>query len=111
MTDRISGTACQSGLGPSGLAHEKSDTSIAQRLENAFTAPKDTKQAQRLHVNDSDTIWLSFTGEHTDLPSIQDHDRFTALIQDSFSGRWNERWPQIVSFIGQTGKAKETHLY
>ena len=93
--------------GPNGLAHEKSDTNIAQRLENAFTPPRNIRQANQLHIDDSDTTWLSFTGEPTNFPSIQDHDRFTALIQDSFTGVWSERWPQIVSFIGQTGIAQK----
>lgn len=88
--------------------HEKSDRRITERLRGILTPATDQVTQQQLHLNDSYTTWLRWTKSSRQEPEIQEYNRYKKLIQASFSSQWKERWPQLVSFIGQTGKAPQT---
>ena len=85
--------------------HEKSDPAVTTRLQGILTPATDDKIQKKLHMDDSDTIWLRYTRMLRQDPEVHEYGRYKKLIQDSFTSEWRERWPQLVSFIGQTGKS------
>ncbi|KAI4183098.1 MAG: hypothetical protein L6R41_005594 [Letrouitia leprolyta] len=87
--------------------HEKSDRQITERLQGILTPATDQDAQRQLHLDDSLTTWLKWTKGFRD-PELQEYDRYKKLMQTSFSSQWKERWPQFVSFIGQTGDGKST---
>ena len=90
--------------GLTGIAHEKADFTIAKRLENILTPTADPVEQQQLHANDIETAWFGVVRNGSFAkPGLHDYGRYPELMKMSFTGQWSERWPQIVSFIGQTG--------
>lgn len=86
------------------VRHEKSDLRITEHLQGILTPATDDKIQRKLHMDDSDTLWLRYTRPFLQKePELHEYGRYKKLIQDSFTSEWKERWPQLVSFIGQTG--------
>jgi hypothetical protein len=95
--------------GLTGVAHEKANFTIAKRLENILTPTSDPIQQQKLHQDDIETAWFGVVRDGSSAkPGLHDYGRYQWLMQASFSGSFAERWPQLVSFIGQTGDGKST---
>ena len=92
--------------GLNGLLHEKSDVGIAKWLKGLFNPTSDPREQQQLHQEDLDTIWFGLIRDISNQPGLQEYGRYTKLMQSSFTGEWQERWPHIVSFIGQTGSSR-----
>ncbi|KAF2134377.1 hypothetical protein P153DRAFT_402048 [Dothidotthia symphoricarpi CBS 119687] len=99
----------QSGrTGPDGLPHEKANPTIVKRLKNILTPPQAHGEQQTLHVEDEDTTWFGLARDNQNRPIFQDYGRYSAIMADSNSGEYKLRYPQLVSFIGQTGAGKST---
>jgi energy-coupling factor transporter ATP-binding protein EcfA2 len=94
--------------GPDGLPHEKANPTIVRRLKDILTPPKDPGQQQNLHIEDEDTTWFGLGRDNPSRPVFQDYGRYSAIMADSNSGEYKFRYPQLVSFIGQTGAGKST---
>lgn len=94
--------------GPDGLPHEKADPAIVRRLKEILTPPKDHGEQQTLHVEDEDTTWFGLSRDYLDRPVFQDYDRYSTIMTDSNTAEYKFRYPQLVSFIGQTGAGKST---
>ncbi|KAF2736521.1 hypothetical protein EJ04DRAFT_462876 [Polyplosphaeria fusca] len=94
--------------GPDGLPHEKGDPDIVARLKSILTPPKDVVEQQSLHIDDEDTTWFGIGRDNGGLPIFQDYGRYANIIADSTAGTHKLRYPQLVSFIGQTGAGKST---
>jgi energy-coupling factor transporter ATP-binding protein EcfA2 len=94
--------------GPDGLPHEKADPAIVERLKSILTPPKEQIEQQMLHVEDEDTTWFGMARNHLNQPIFQDYGRYPAMMADYNSGEYKLRFPQLVSFIGQTGAGKST---
>jgi energy-coupling factor transporter ATP-binding protein EcfA2 len=94
--------------GPDGLPHEKADPAIVERLKSILTPPKEQTEQQMLHVEDEDTTWFGMARNHLNQPIFQDYGRYPAMMADCNSGEYSLRFPQLVSFIGQTGAGKST---
>lgn len=114
--------------GPDGLPHEKADPNIVKRLKDILTPPTDPGEQQSLHLDDEDTKWYRNecdppnAREHTDIsaprfgvardqndqPIFRDYGRYATIMADSTTGAHKLRYPQLVSFIGQTGAGKST---
>ena len=86
------------------VRHEKSDPGITKRLRGILTPATDDDTQRQLHMDDSDTTWLRYTRAFPREPELHEYGRYKKLMQDSFTSEWRERWPQLVSFIGQTGE-------
>lgn len=84
--------------GPDGLPHEKANPTIVQRLKEILAPPQDYYEQQMLHVKDEDTTWFGLVRDN--------HNR--SIFDDSNTDEYQLRYPQIVSFIGQTGAGKST---
>jgi energy-coupling factor transporter ATP-binding protein EcfA2 len=61
-----------------------------------------------MHLDDEDTTWFGIARDANDLPIFQDYGRYATIIANSSTGEYKVRYPQLVSFIGQTGAGKST---
>ena len=93
------------------VPHERSDPGITKRLQEILTPATDIDTQKHLHWEDSETTWLRYFREPLQEPELQEDARYKKLMQDSFTSEWTERWPQLVSFIGQTGKKQKPLLF
>ena len=89
------------------MPHERSDPVITKRLQNILTPATNPDTQKQLHLENSETTWLRYVRKPLQEPELQEDARYKKLMQDSFTSEWTERWPQLVSFIGQTGKEPE----
>ncbi|CAN9312297.1 unnamed protein product [Alternaria alternata] len=94
--------------GPDGLPHEKANPTIVKRLQDILTPPQEYREQQILHIEDEDTTWFGMVRNSQNSPVFQDYGRYSAIMADSNSGEFKFRYPQLVSFIGQTGAGKST---
>jgi energy-coupling factor transporter ATP-binding protein EcfA2 len=94
--------------GPDGLPHEKANPSIVRKFKDILTPPQDRLAQQALHREDEDTTWFGLAKDKDNKPVLQDYGRYTAIMGDSNTGNYQARYPQIVSFVGQTGAGKST---
>jgi energy-coupling factor transporter ATP-binding protein EcfA2 len=94
--------------GPDGLPHEKANPTIVKRLQDILTPPQEHREQQMLHIEDADTTWFGMVRNSQNSPAFQDYGRYSAIMADSNSGEFKFRYPQLVSFIGQTGAGKST---
>lgn len=95
-------------VGPDGLPHEKADPRIVNRLRDILTPPADLQVQQSLHIDDEDTTWFGIARDSANIPVFQDYGRYATIIANSAGGEYGLRYPQLVSFIGQTGAGKST---
>ena len=98
----------QGRTGPDGLPHEKANPMIVKRLKDILTPPQDHNEQQTLHIDDEDTTWFGLARDNQNRPVFQDYGRYSAIMADSSGGEHKHRYPQLVSFIGQTGAGKST---
>jgi energy-coupling factor transporter ATP-binding protein EcfA2 len=94
--------------GPDGLPHEKANPAIVKRLQEILTPPQEHSEQQILHIEDEDTTWFGMERNSQNSPVFHDYGRYSAIMADSNSGEFKFRYPQLVSFIGQTGAGKST---
>lgn len=71
------------------------------RLQQIFGQPTAEEQHRR-HTNDINTTWFGVTKEH-DQPYLHYSNRLVDILRESQVGAFAERFPQLVSFVGQTG--------
>ena len=87
--------------------HEKSDPEITECLQGILTPTTNPDTQKQLHLEDSETTWLRYIRDPLQEPELHEEARYKKLMQDIFTTEWTERWPQLVSFIGQTGKQSD----
>lgn len=93
-------------LAVDGLPHEKIDIRIATRLERILNSHNGPREQDALHQDDETTIWFGINSDYADVPTFQDYQRYTNLMLEHMSARHGTRYPQLVSFVGQTGRAR-----
>lgn len=91
-----------------GLPHEKADPNVVERLKSILTPSKEQCEQQMLHIEDEDTTWFGMARNSQNQPVFQDYGRYPAMMADTNTGDHKLRYPQLVSFIGQTGAGKST---
>ena len=91
-------------VGVDGLPHEKTDKQIYDRLKAILEPPEDIEVLSRLHSEDEDTTWFAIEKDHTGQPIFQDYGRYPALMAETKQPNSGIRYPQLVSFVGQTGR-------
>jgi len=88
-----------------GIPHEKSNKIMVERLKEIFTPSSDPEWRRQLHETDAGTTWFGVTRNLvTGSATLHDYGRYSTIMRDSSTGDYSERWPQLVSFVGQTGK-------
>lgn len=86
-----------------GVLHEKINKEVAARLKEIFTPTSDPYTQRRLHQEDRDTTWFGVCRGSSGRPELRDYGRYSELARGSWTNKYRERWPQLVSFVGQTG--------
>ncbi len=61
-----------------------------------------------MHLDDEDTTWFGIDRDAQNRPIFQDYGRYATIIANSSTADNQIRYPQLVSFIGQTGAGKST---
>ncbi|OWY57034.1 zinc ion binding protein [Alternaria alternata] len=77
------------------------------RLEKILMMPATELDLEELHSQDRNTTWFGIDRFQDDGPFLQDFDTFKQLIKDSPNPD-QIRYPQLVSFIGETSAGKST---
>lgn len=92
-------------VGLDGWPHEKADINIVRRLQAILMPLQSQETLETLHREDEENTWFGVTYDPATGGSFfQDYGRYTSLME--VSGPLNEqaRYPQLVSFIGETSK-------
>lgn len=90
-------------VGFDGKPHEKTDRKVVKRLREILEPERSPEQQQELHRGDEDTTWFGIARDSANLPIFQDYERYASIMAQSRTSEVNVRYPQLVSFIGQTG--------
>ncbi|EON62430.1 hypothetical protein W97_01652 [Coniosporium apollinis CBS 100218] len=94
-------------VGQDGLPHEKTDLNVVEALRDILSPPSSVAEQDELHREDLDTTWFGVVHEDN-VPVFQNYDRYASVMADSLCSDTDVRYPQLVSFIGQTGAGKST---
>ncbi|PTB65192.1 hypothetical protein BBK36DRAFT_1122202, partial [Trichoderma citrinoviride] len=86
-----------------GRPHEKVDEEVVHRLDQIFQQPDPTEQLMR-HHNDIDTTWFGVEKRNNE-SVLHCSSRLLDILHESQTGEFKERFPHLVSFVGQTGKS------
>ena len=89
--------------GPDGLPHEQMDLRIVERLRGILEPSSNPEDQRALHKIDEDTTWFGIGRNASHDPIFQDYGRYVTIMADSLTADRDVRYPQLVSFIGQTG--------
>ena len=90
-------------VGLDGLPHEKTDQQIYDRLKAILEPPEYIDELSRLHIEDEDTTWFAVEKDSSGQPMFHDYGRYAALMAETKQPNAGIRYPQLVSFVGQTG--------
>lgn len=67
-----------------------------------------TEEQQELHKSDEDTTWFGIARDATSgLPIFQDYEKYATIMEQSRTVEGAVRYPQLVSFIEQTGRCSK----
>jgi hypothetical protein len=98
-------------VGLDGLPHEKTDVEVVKNLKAILEPPSNPEALRKLHRQDEASTWFGVvrsesihpvTGKF--LPEFKDFGRYATLMAESRPPNGAARYPQLVSFIGQTSK-------
>ena len=92
-------------VGQDGLPHEKTDKEIYDRLKVIFEPPEGREELSRLHIADEDTTWFAVEKDTSGQPIFQDYGRYSVILSETKQPNSGIRYPQLVSFVGQTGES------
>jgi hypothetical protein len=90
-------------VGIDGRKRENDDEEVVQRLRKIFGQPTQEEQSDR-HGGDIDTTWFGVDKDATQF-FLHSSNRLVEVLHESHTGEFTERFPQFVSFVGQTGKS------
>lgn len=65
--------------------------------------PEDDNDPQKLHTQDEHTTWFGVTKDAMDESIFEDYGRYGTIIAEGSAGSRENRYPGLVSFVGQTG--------
>jgi hypothetical protein len=89
-------------VGIDGRQHEKVDEEVVRRLRKIFDQPSQEEQSSH-HGGDIDTTWFG-VGKEANQSFLHYSNRLVEVLHESQTGEFIERFPQLVSFVGQTGR-------
>lgn len=92
--------------GPDGLPREKTDKDIYERLKSILDPCESVSELCRLHQEDESTTWFGIEKDADGPPFLEDYGRFAALMADTKQPNAGMRYPQLVSFVGETGEGQ-----
>ncbi|KAK8101867.1 hypothetical protein PG999_012241 [Apiospora kogelbergensis] len=95
-------------VGWDGKPHEKADPTVIHRLRQILEPLRTEEEHEAELLEDEDTTWLGFGRDATGRSVLHDYGRFAAIMGETLMEDTTERFPQLVSFIGETGAGKST---
>ncbi|KAG7057284.1 patatin-like serine protein [Colletotrichum scovillei] len=95
-------------VGWGGRPHEKLNPQVVQRLRDILEPTQTVAEHELELKSEEDTTWFGVGRDSSNRPILQDYGRFAALMINNQTAGHGDRFPQIVSFIGQTGAGKST---
>ena len=91
------------------VPHEKVPLNLYHRLRDAFNPPPNAESQSQLHSDDMDTKWFAvLRRDDANSRTFYDTGRYASLIASASRGKAMDRYPSLVSFVGQTGAGKST---
>lgn len=93
-------------IGFDGRPHEKTDKRVVDRLRKILEPKRTAKDQENEHKFDEDTTWFGIARDSANLPIFQDYGRYAKIMAQSRLSGHKVRYPQLVSFVGQTGKCR-----
>ncbi|OCL08712.1 hypothetical protein AOQ84DRAFT_339905 [Glonium stellatum] len=102
----------QGKRGRDGKPHEKTDYRSAKRFEKILNPQDDPASLAKAHLADEQSKWFGWSrdgsNENQNEPALVEFDAYTNLMAGSASADAPPKYPQLVSFIGQTSAGKST---
>ncbi|KAJ4391044.1 hypothetical protein N0V93_004658 [Gnomoniopsis smithogilvyi] len=95
-------------VGYDGRPHEQSDPTVVRVLRQILEPVRSDADIDLEHQVDEDTTWFGVSRDSSNQPMLHDYGRFATLVSESQTQEPGNRYPQLVSFIGQTGAGKST---
>lgn len=96
--------------GRDGHAHEKLNRLVLERYRNIFEPSSSVDEQCALQKDEEDATWFGVGRNGAGDRVFEDYGRYATLMADSLSPTPRLRYPQLVSFIGQTGKPSQLSL-
>lgn len=103
------------------LLHEKTEHSVAKKVNDVFTPDLTPDERDKLHADDIDTTWFGVAREEGELPLFRDYGRYANVMTTLKDIRLQlpatpsttldedeTLFPSLVSFVGQTGAGKSS---
>lgn len=90
--------------GQQGRPHEKTDKRVFDRLISIFDPPEDPQELTLLHSEDEETLWFGVEHTEGEKCTFRNTGRSAALMAATKKFGSSDRYPQLVSFVGQTGE-------
>ncbi|KAK0515924.1 hypothetical protein JMJ35_001958 [Cladonia borealis] len=94
--------------GADGYGHEKTDKLVFERYRDILEPSTNSEEQGRVHKDDEDNTWFGIGQSPAGHPIFEDYGLYATLMVESLSKSGTVRYPQLVSFIGQTGAGKST---
>jgi hypothetical protein len=98
-------------VGLDGLPHEKTDVNVVNSLKGILDPPSSLDTLKKLHEDDAGSKWFGVERSenphpvtHLHTPVFRNYGRYATLMAESRPSNGCTRYPQLVSFIGQTSK-------
>jgi hypothetical protein len=91
-------------VGFDGRPHEQTDKRVVDRLRKILEPKRTSAEQQEQHKSDEDTTWFGIARDSANMPIFQDYGRYAKIMAQSRTSGIKVKYPQLVSFIGQTGK-------
>ncbi|KAI1266454.1 hypothetical protein F5Y18DRAFT_416320 [Xylariaceae sp. FL1019] len=95
-------------VGWNGKPHEKADPLVVHRLRQILEPTRSEEEHEAELLEDQDTTWFGFGRDGSGHPQLCDYGRFAAIMNETQTDEIGERYPQLTSFIGETGAGKST---
>lgn len=96
-------------VGWGGKPHEKANPEVVHRLRQIFEPIRSEADHQQELLDDEETAWFGYGRDTSGHPVFQDYGRFATVMGESHAREVAmERYPQLVTFIGETGAGKSS---
>ncbi|KAI0421978.1 hypothetical protein F5X98DRAFT_360733 [Xylaria grammica] len=95
-------------VGWNGKPHEKADPRVVDRLRQILEPTRTEQEHEAELLEDQDTTWFGYGRDASNHPQLYDYGRFAAIVAETQTEQMGERYPQLASFIGETGAGKST---
>lgn len=82
---------------------------VIRRLRQILEPVRTEEEHEAELLEDEDTTWLGFGRDANGRSVLHDYGRFAAIMGETTAEDTTERFPQLVSFIGETGMIDGIH--